>query len=166
MQLLCLVLVDAQQCLVDGGQLRPEHRPFTYWWLLSLCLPITCFHWWVHQAEFHGLANSHSCLKASPWNSVILLTPAQNRGLCCDNIRLGGPPWREGLFTGCLRSLSRTLHHLIIFFLSVCLLILAACSTTRAAFKLLMLGEFPGDLVIKTLHFQCWGRGFNPWSGN
>ena len=55
---------------------------------------------------------------------------------------------------GCLRSLSHTLHHLVIFFLSVCLLILAARSIARAAIKILVLGEFPGDLVIKTLHFH------------
>ena len=26
--------------------------------------------------------------------------------------------------------------------------------------------DFPGGPVAKTLHFQCRGSGFNPWSGN
>ena len=26
--------------------------------------------------------------------------------------------------------------------------------------------DFPGGPVIKTLHFQCRGGRFNPWSGN
>ena len=26
--------------------------------------------------------------------------------------------------------------------------------------------DFPGDLVAKTLHSQCRGPGFHPWSGN
>ena len=25
---------------------------------------------------------------------------------------------------------------------------------------------FPGGPVVKTLHFHCRGRGFDPWSGN
>ena len=25
---------------------------------------------------------------------------------------------------------------------------------------------FPGGPVARTLHFQCWGPGFNPWSRN
>ena len=28
------------------------------------------------------------------------------------------------------------------------------------------LGGFPGALVVRSLHFHCWGHGFNPWSGN
>ena len=27
-------------------------------------------------------------------------------------------------------------------------------------------GDFPGSPVVKTLYFQCTGRGFDPWSGN
>ena len=27
-------------------------------------------------------------------------------------------------------------------------------------------GEFPGSPVVKTLHFQCRGHRFDPWSGN
>ena len=27
-------------------------------------------------------------------------------------------------------------------------------------------GEFPGGPVVKTLHSQCRGPGFDPWSGN
>ena len=27
-------------------------------------------------------------------------------------------------------------------------------------------GEFPGGPVVKTLHFPCWGPGFNPWWRN
>ena len=27
-------------------------------------------------------------------------------------------------------------------------------------------GDFPGGPVVKTLHSQCRGPGFNPWSGN
>ena len=26
--------------------------------------------------------------------------------------------------------------------------------------------DFPGGLVVKTLHSQCRGHGFDPWSGN
>ena len=26
--------------------------------------------------------------------------------------------------------------------------------------------DFPGSLVVKTLHFQCRGHRFDPWSGN
>ena len=26
--------------------------------------------------------------------------------------------------------------------------------------------DFPGGLVVKTLHVQCRGHGINPWSGN
>ena len=26
--------------------------------------------------------------------------------------------------------------------------------------------DFPGGPVLKILHFQCGGPGFNPWSGN
>ena len=26
--------------------------------------------------------------------------------------------------------------------------------------------DFPGSPVVKTLHFHCRGRRFNPWSGN
>ena len=26
--------------------------------------------------------------------------------------------------------------------------------------------DFPGSPMAKTLHFQCRGPGFNPWSGN
>ena len=26
--------------------------------------------------------------------------------------------------------------------------------------------DFPGALVAKTLHSQCKGSGFDPWSGN
>ena len=25
--------------------------------------------------------------------------------------------------------------------------------------------NFPGGLIVKTLHFQCRGHGFDPWSG-
>ena len=28
------------------------------------------------------------------------------------------------------------------------------------------LGGFPGGSVAKTLSSQCWGLGFDPWSGN
>ena len=27
-------------------------------------------------------------------------------------------------------------------------------------------GNLPGGPVVKTLHFQCMGHGFNPWLGN
>ena len=60
---------------------------------------------------------------------------------------------------GCLRSLSHTLQHLVIFFLSVCLLILAARSIARAAIKILVLGEFPGDLVIRIACFHLNSLG-------
>ena len=26
--------------------------------------------------------------------------------------------------------------------------------------------ELSGSLVVRTLHFYCRGRGFDPWSGN
>ena len=26
--------------------------------------------------------------------------------------------------------------------------------------------EFTGGAVVKTLHFHCWGPGFDPWLGN
>ena len=26
--------------------------------------------------------------------------------------------------------------------------------------------DFPGDPVVKTMCFQCRGRGFDPWSGD
>ena len=26
--------------------------------------------------------------------------------------------------------------------------------------------DFPGDPMVKTLHFQCKGHRFDPWSGN
>ena len=26
--------------------------------------------------------------------------------------------------------------------------------------------DFPGGPVVKTLYFQCKGRGFDPWLGN
>ena len=26
--------------------------------------------------------------------------------------------------------------------------------------------DFPGGPVARTPHSQCWGHGFNPWSGN
>ena len=29
----------------------------------------------------------------------------------------------------------------------------------------LLIGDFPGGPVVKTLHFQCSGRGVDPWSG-
>ena len=28
------------------------------------------------------------------------------------------------------------------------------------------LGDFPGGPVVKTPHFHCTGRGFDPWPGN
>ena len=27
-------------------------------------------------------------------------------------------------------------------------------------------GDLPGGPVTKTPHSQCWGPGFDPWSGN
>ena len=27
-------------------------------------------------------------------------------------------------------------------------------------------GDFPGGLMVKNLHFHCWGPAFDPWSGN
>ena len=27
-------------------------------------------------------------------------------------------------------------------------------------------GYFPDSTVVRTLHFHCGGRGFDPWSGN
>ena len=29
-----------------------------------------------------------------------------------------------------------------------------------------LFGDFPSGPVVKTLHFQCRGCGFDPWSGN
>ena len=32
--------------------------------------------------------------------------------------------------------------------------------------KIHTLGEFPGGPVVRTLHFDCRGHGFDPWSKN
>ena len=34
------------------------------------------------------------------------------------------------------------------------------------AVKIGRVQDFPGGPVAKTLCSQCWGPGFNPWSGN
>ena len=41
------------------------------------------------------------------------------------------------------------------------------CPTNTLQFKnILKISEdFPGGPVVKTLHFHCRGRGFDPWSG-
>ena len=28
------------------------------------------------------------------------------------------------------------------------------------------LGEFPGNVVVRTLRFHCWGHRFSPWLRN
>ena len=39
--------------------------------------------------------------------------------------------------------------------------------TTLTFFKSVgQLWDFPGGQVVKTLGFQCRGRGFDPWLGN
>ena len=31
--------------------------------------------------------------------------------------------------------------------------------------KMMQNGDFPGDPVVRTLCFHCWGHRFNPWLG-
>ena len=39
-------------------------------------------------------------------------------------------------------------------------------SSTHTEFKRASLRDFPGDPVVKALHFQCRRRGFDRWSEN
>ena len=40
------------------------------------------------------------------------------------------------------------------------------CSSLKTYALKLDVRDFPGGPVVKTLHFQCRGHGFDPWSGN
>ena len=39
-------------------------------------------------------------------------------------------------------------------------------SNNKGYFIIIRVRDFPGGPVAKTVHFQCRGPGFDPWSGN
>ena len=40
------------------------------------------------------------------------------------------------------------------------------CRNTFIKILKCIIWDFPGDPMVKTLHFICRGHGFDPWSGN
>ena len=45
-------------------------------------------------------------------------------------------------------------------------LLLSMSQSGTSVNESVILRDFPGGPVAKTLSFQCWGSGFNPWLGN
>ena len=63
-----------------------------------------------------------------------------------------------------LTPLGKPLYHL-----SPYLNVENECGECRQTMGLVLnkpLREFPGGPVVRTLHFHCWGPGFDHWSGN